>query len=227
MISRNVFALFVLLLGGQVSIAQVGTRIDTSYANNHYLHRVALFRQMPDEKGEIIFLGNSLTEAGEWQELAGTSKVKNRGISGDVTYGIIARLDEVVSSQPEKIFLLTGTNDLKRGIPVDSIAFTFERLLKRINTASPKTKIYLQSVFPVNEAMIGESYKKITNKLVVQLNEKLKAMAGKYKATYVDLYPVLSDKEGQLKKEFTNDGIHLWPDAYVVWVNYLKQQHYL
>ena len=206
------------------SLAQEKATVDSSYANKYYNHRVALFRQLPDEKGEIIFLGNSLTEAGEWQELTGLSKVKNRGISGDVTYGILARLDEVLSSKPAKIFLLSGTNDLKRGIPVDTLAKTFERLVVRIKTLSPKTKLYLQSMFPVNEGMTGESYKKITNVLVRQLNEKLKTVAQRYNAVYVDLYPVLADGKGQLKKEYTTDGIHLWPDAYTVWVNYLKEQ---
>lgn len=207
--------------------AQSNKMIDTTYANNAYKHRVAFFKQMPDTKKEIIFLGNSLTEGGEWQELTGNSRVKNRGISGDVTYGIIARLDEVLSSKPAKIFILTGTNDLKRGIPVDTIAASFERMLSIIQTQSPKTKIYLQSVFPVNETMTGESYKKITNETVLLLNEKLKRMAPKHGSVYVDLHQVLTDGNGQLKKEYTLDGIHLWPDAYKVWVDYLKSNNYL
>lgn len=207
--------------------AQEAVVIDSSYANNAYKHRVAFFRQMPNEKREIVFLGNSLTEAGEWQELTGNRRVKNRGISGDVTYGLIARLDEVLSSRPAKIFILTGTNDLKRGIPVDSIAATFERMLAIIRSHSPKTKIYLQSVFPVHEKMTGKEYKKITNALVVALNKKLKTMAPKYGAVYVDVFSQLIDGEGNLKKEYTHDGIHLWPDAYVHWVDYLKHKNYL
>jgi lysophospholipase L1-like esterase len=225
--SKIVSLAAILVTSGLSLSAQPKQVIDTTYANNSYKHRLAFFKQMPDTRKEIIFLGNSLTEAGEWQELTGNPRVKNRGISGDVTYGIIARLDEVLSSNPAKVFILTGTNDLKRGIPIASITATFERMLSIIKTQSPKTKIYLQSVFPVNEAMTGESYKKITNEVVVLLNEKLKLMAPKYGSVYVDLHHLLTDSNGQLKKEYTLDGIHLWPDAYKVWVDYLKSNNYL
>jgi lysophospholipase L1-like esterase len=220
------FSLFALLCCYQLN-AQEPVTIDSSYANNAYKHRLAFFRQMPDEKGEIIFLGNSLTEAGEWQELTRNPKVKNRGISGDVTYGLIARLDEVLSSKPAKIFILTGTNDLKRGIPVDTITRQFDRMLSIIAAQSPNTKIYLQSVFPVNETMISKDYRRINNMLVQQLNELLKKLSLKHQIIYVDVQSILKDEQGNLKKEYTHDGIHLWPDAYIHWARFLQTKKYL
>lgn len=223
---KNCLALLALLCAHLLK-AQDPLTIDSSYANNSYKHRVAFFRQMPDEQGEIIFLGNSLTEAGEWQELTRNAKVKNRGISGDVTYGLIARLDEVLSSKPAKIFILSGTNDLKRGIPVDTIAKQFDRMLSIILAQSPKTKVYLQSVFPVNETMISKDYRRITNALVQLLNESLKKLSAKHKITFVDVQSILKDEQGNLKKEYTHDGIHLWPDAYIHWVRFLQTNKYL
>lgn len=223
---KNCLALLALLCAHSLK-AQEPITIDSSYANNSYKHRVAFFRQMPDEQDEIIFLGNSLTEAGEWQEMTRNAKVKNRGISGDVTYGLIARLDEVLSSKPAKIFILSGTNDLKRGIPVDTIAKQFDRMLSIILAQSPKTKVYLQSVFPVNETMISKDYRRITNALVKQLNERLKQLSVKHKIIYVDVQSILKDEQGNLKKEYTHDGIHLWPDAYIHWVHFLQTNKYL
>ena len=80
-----------------------------------YYHKVSHFRTLPNTKGEIIFLGNSITDYCEWSELFQNSKIKNRGISGDVTDGVLERLDEVTESKPSKIFLMIGINDLSRG----------------------------------------------------------------------------------------------------------------
>ncbi|MBN9295503.1 MAG: GDSL family lipase [Filimonas sp.] len=201
--------------------------IDTSYANSYYVHRLDYFRKMPDQKNEIVFLGNSLTEAGEWQELFPGKNVVNRGISGDVTFGIYARLDEVVSSKPEKIFLLSGVNDIKRGISTDIIAASFTRILDYIHEHSPKTKVYLESTFPVNEGMLSAAYNKVKNSLVLELNAKLKVIAPAHNATFIDLHPLLTDENGQLKKALTTDGIHIWPEAYIVWANFLKDKKYL
>ena len=43
--------------------------VDTSYSSTYYQQKVTLFRLLPDEKNEIIFLGNSITDIGEWTEI--------------------------------------------------------------------------------------------------------------------------------------------------------------
>ncbi len=216
-----------LLFASLCSNAQDKLVVDSSYANSYYKQRVLFFKQMPDSKSEIVFLGNSITEAGEWQELIGSSNVKNRGISGDVTYGVLARLDEVLSAKPSKIFLLIGINDLKRGIPVDTIVQTYVRIVEKIKAASGKTLVYIQSVLPVNEALLNDAYKKITNSLIDVLNSKLARVAVQQHCIYADVQRVMKDAKGQLARELTTDGIHLWPSAYIHWVNYLKEKKFL
>lgn len=207
--------------------AQEKVVIDSSYNNGHYQHRLEFFRAMPDQKKEIVFVGNSITEMGEWQELLPGKPVVNRGISGDVTYGVLARIDEVLSSKPAKIFILSGVNDLKRGIPVDTVAKTFERILVTMKTVSPKTKVFVEGILPVNEGMLAAQYKKVNNAVIGSLNSLLRALAAKYGYTYVDVAPAVADENGQLKKENTQDGLHLWPAAYIKWVKLLQDQGYL
>ena len=77
-----------------------------------YEHRKNLFQQLPNTSGEIIFLGDSMTEYGEWVEFFGNPNIKNRGIAGDMTDGILDRLDEVTASSPSQLFLMIGVNDL-------------------------------------------------------------------------------------------------------------------
>lgn len=224
---RNVVLLLISCGFSFCIKAQESTIIDSSYASNHYKHRVVFFNQLPKAKKAIVFMGNSITEMGEWQELLHPKKVLNRGISGDVTYGVLARLDDVLKDKPAKLFLLIGVNDMKRGIPVDTIAKTYERIVQKIRIASPKTTLFIQSVLPLNEAMLSTAYKKLSNADVQKLNEKLKALAIKYGCTYLDLHPIFTDEKGLLKNELTQDGIHLWPSAYIHWIAYLKKQRFL
>ncbi|ANE49986.1 GDSL-type esterase/lipase family protein [Flavisolibacter tropicus] len=217
-----ILLLFVGTLAAQESIA-----IDSSYINSHYQHRVQLFRSLPKQKNAIVFLGNSITEAGEWQELIPGKPVCNRGISGDVTYGVLARLGDVLAIKPAKLFLLIGINDLKRGIPVDTIACTYERIVARIRKECPTTRLYLQSVLPVNETLLPASYQRISSAKVATLNARIKALAAAYSVAYVNLHEVFATEQGQLPKGVTIDGIHLWPDAYVSWVKYLTEKGYL
>lgn len=54
-------------------------------------------------------------------ELFDDLHVKNRGITGDITAGVIHRLDEIANRKPAKVFLLIGVNDLARNVTTDSI----------------------------------------------------------------------------------------------------------
>jgi hypothetical protein len=78
----------------------------------YYDQRKSLFEKLPDTRKEIIFLGNSITDGCEWSELLADRHVKNRGISGDVTAGVLNRIREITASKPAKVFLLIGINDL-------------------------------------------------------------------------------------------------------------------
>ncbi|RNI29930.1 GDSL family lipase [Rufibacter immobilis] len=215
--------LLAAFLDPGTAVAQEAARIDSSYANSHYRMRLDFFRQMPNRKKEIVFMGNSITEAGEWQELVPGKNVVNRGISGDVTWGVLARLDEVLESKPAKVFLLIGVNDLKRGLDPAIIANNHRRILQRIKAESPKTKVYLQSVLPVNEGLLSSAYQHVTLARISALNQELKSLAQQQGVPFLNLHPALADVQGQLDKELTTDGIHLKLVAYIKWVNQLKQ----
>lgn len=207
-------------LTADLSTAQT---IDTSFAGPYYLKRVAYFEALPEKKNAIVFLGNSITEVGQWSELFTDPNIINRGISGDVTYGVLNRLPFILSQKPKKIFLAIGVNDIKRGASINEISRNHERIIKLIRENSANTKLYVQSILPVNEVMLADIYAKITNDRVAKANEKLKELTQKYNCTYIDLHQSkLKGDDGQLKKELSTDGLHLQPSAYILWANYLK-----
>ena len=92
-----------------------------SIFSTYYHQRASFFKAMPDTKNEIIFLGNSITDGGGWAQLFNDRRIINQGISGDISAGVIHRLDAVTGRKPSKVFLLIGTNDLARGISEDSV----------------------------------------------------------------------------------------------------------
>lgn len=214
---------FCLVVAAHSLNAQETVAIDSGYLNSHYTQRLDFFRKMPNRKCEIAFVGNSLTEGGKWQELIRKKNIINRGISGDVTYGILARLDEVLASKPKKIFLLSGVNDMKRGTPNDVILANFKRMIVMVKTQSPKTKLYMQSLLPVNEAMLPATYTQVKNSKINDLNQKLEALCREMGVFYINLHPAFADEKGNMKKELSLDGLHLKHASYVYWAEELKR----
>lgn len=202
--------------------------VDSSYANNYYVERMKFFEQLHPARKPVVFLGNSITEAGPWNEVLPGINVVNRGISGDNSWGVYARLSQVIQLKPVKIFLLIGVNDLKRGVPVHYIVRNYERIAVTLKTALPKTTLYLQSVLPVAEPMLAKIYARINNEKIQQLNEGLKQVAQKYNCPFIDLYhEVFVDEKKQMRTAYTTDGLHCKPAGYLAWAAYLKKKRYL
>ena len=153
----------------------------------YWNQRATLFRILPDTEDEIIFLGDSITDGCNWGEMLHDLRVKNRGINGDVTDGVIERLDEVVESFPLKIFLMIGINDLANGKTIEYIVNNIKRIVKTIQEKSPDTKIYLESLLPVNPDF--DMFENYTNKRaeVISINKSLKKISKVYGITYIDL----------------------------------------
>lgn len=189
----------------------------------YYNQRRTLFEQLPDTKKEIVFLGNSITDGGEWVELFNNKRCKNRGISGDVTEGVLFRLDEVIHSKPAKVFLLIGINDLSRGISKDTVFANICKIAENIRSASPKTKVYIQSIFPVN-ASFGKLEKHVNKGGdVIFINTELRKWCVENGFFYVDLYSQLvTPGTDLLNPEFTNDGLHLLGAGYMKWAEVVK-----
>ena len=189
--------------------------------SNYYFHRKTQFENLPNRADEIIFVGNSITDQCEWAELFSMPNIINRGIGGDVTEGVLNRLDEITESKPLKIFLKIGTNDIGRGIALDSIMTNYDQILSRIQTASPRTAVYVQSVLPVIE---GPNQRR-KNTVIQQLNQQIMAAAQRYEYTYIDLYTPFTDQSGQLKNNLSLDGLHLNGNGYLLWKEQI--QHFV
>lgn len=211
--------LFILtLLAGAISFP-----LSSCARNLYWEQKVSLFDKLPVKANDIVFLGNSITDGGEWQELLQMGNVKNRGISADVIDGVRERLHQVTSGHPSKIFLLIGINDVSHNLGANKIAANYKRLVNEIRQQSPETKLYIQSVMPINNDFKRYKNLKGQESVIPELNEKLKVIAGENDAEYIDLWPALAEPEsGKLKKSFTNDGLHLTGEGYQAWLDIIR-----
>lgn len=196
---------------------------DSSRYSAYWWHSKDMYDHLPDSRNEIVFLGNSITDGAEWYELLGNKRIRNRGISADVTEGILLRLDAITKLKPAKIFIMIGVNDLSHNMTVSEITANYRTILERIRTESPKTKVYVESVLPVNPAT-GMALNH-TNKtdLILELNARLKEMAAEFGHTYIDLFSVMADANNHLPRKYSIDGLHLSYEGYRVWTEAIRQ----
>jgi len=210
------------------AFAQEKKKKETKYYP-YYYQKKTLFEKLPDTKGEIIFLGDSITDGGSWIELFQDIRIKNRGISGDVTDGVLDRLDEVTRSHPAKVFLMIGINDLAAGKSADYVVSNIGKIVKNIRKSSPETEIYVQSLLPVNSDFgMFKNHTDMTE-AVISINKKLKKQAEIFKITYIDVYSSFTCEGNKLNPDYSNDGLHLTGDGYIVWKSllepYVKNKH--
>lgn len=200
---------------------------DSTHRPGNFALKMDLFRSYPNSERDIIFLGNSITAGVDWVELLGKPLVRNRGISGDITFGVLERLHEVTEGRPAKVFILIGINDISRNIPDSVIVGNYEKMIRRIKTESPKTKIYFQTLLPVNNGFTQFKNHYNKDEHILFVNKSLKALAVKEKITLIDLYPHFLDSNNKLDKNYTIDGLHLNAEGYKVWAGVLKKGGYL
>ena len=194
----------------------------SAHADKYWEQRVSLFDHLPVTENDIIFLGNSITDGGNFEELFKREDVKNRGIRSDIIPGVQKRLEQVGKGHPKKIFLLIGINDVSHGHSVDKLAERYETLVNEIRHRSPETQLYLQSIMPINNDYGVYRNLKGKENTIVEFNKRIKEIAEKNDLEYIDLWPFLADKNGKLNKKYTNDGLHLTGPGYRAWTNGIR-----
>ena len=209
---------------------KIVSRYHNNWTQTYYPKRIQEFKKEPLEFGEIVFIGNSITEGGlDWSGKFGIEHIRNRGIAGDVTDGVMKRLNEITFFKPKAVFILIGINDLfslhhKEDNPAlqydkvvpspEYIGKNILKIAKIIHRKSPVTKIYVRTLLPTQREYLKEDIL-LVNKIIRKNEAK-----GYYKV--IDLYAQFADIKGELIQQLTNDGVHLNEKGYEKWVNFEK-----
>ncbi len=174
------------------------------------------------KKGQILFTGSSLMEGFPIVELAQGSgcryQIYNRGIGGYTTQNFIDSIDVVLFDlEPSKIFINIGTNDISSpDYELSKLLGQYQIILNAIQTRLPKAKTYIMAFYPLKPT-VGDKqfFGGRTNEKLREANAALKELAASYRnSEFIDVNDGLCDEEGNLKAEWTFDGIHMYSVAY-------------
>lgn len=173
-------------------------------------------------RNRIAFLGDSLTNEGNWQEYFPNQEIANFGISGEKSKDIISRIDEVTLWKPSKIFLMMGINDLGDGLNCEEILKNYQIILSKVKEHK-EIELIVQNLLPTNDTMFKSgNFDKMD---ILDVNLHLRDLCEKEKVTFVDLYTAFSTYTYQLIKDYTSDGLHLNEAGYKIWKNCLQSEN--
>lgn len=200
---------------------------DSSFRFYYFDQKLSMFETMPDQKKEVVWMGDSITDGGEWSELFPSLRTLNRGISSDNTFGMLYRIKEVTRRKPSKLFLLIGVNDIARNIPTTVILRNYQQLVDSIQLQSPQTKIFIQTILPTNNEYTQFLNHQNKTAAIDAVNNGLKTLCQQRQLKLVDLHAAFSDANGKLDSRFTNDGLHLIGAGYQHWKQFLLDNKFL
>ena len=168
-----------------------------------------------------LFLGDSITELYELEEYFEDMPVVNSGISGNTTKSILDNMEErVYRYNPSKVFLLIGINDFANGVNNERIIENIHKIINLIQKNRSYAKIYVQSIYPINDTeddKIDHNMVNIrANEKIIELNNKLQEIVKEEKLTYIDMFSLLTDDEGNLDLDYTTDGLHISEEGYEI-----------
>jgi len=176
--------------------------------------RASQFALLGAPPGHVVFLGDSITQGGLWQEWFAGAPLLNRGIDGEASADLLRRVDSAVLD-PLAVYLLIGTNDLTSGVPLQQIIENVGVLLTEIERRAPGTPVVVQSVLPRTPRFRDDL------RLLNRGYRQLVGRSGDH-VEYLDLWPALADGDGDLRAEYTEDRLHLNGRGYAAWADVLR-----
>ncbi|MDY6902215.1 MAG: SGNH/GDSL hydrolase family protein [Cyanobacteriota bacterium] len=211
----------------QVATPQLGKRHKFDYQKwVNILKQEAEVVAEKKPRNLTIMAGDSLSLWFPSELLPNNKTWLNQGISGEKTAGLLKRLNLFDKTTPESIFVMIGINDLIAGVNDETILENQRKTMTYLRKKHPKAQIVVQSILPhQGKEATWEGKAKllaIPNSRIRNLNQQLRTIAAKEDVKYLNLYPLFADKQGNLKSNFTTDGLHLNPNGYLVWSSALQ-----
>ena len=190
--------------------------------SNMYRGRESTFAALPERQGEIIFIGDSIIDFCQWNELLQRPDVLNRGIAADTLEGVGRRIGEALRHRPRKLFLMIGINNLLSGDNPERVITGLRALVQTIKESAPQTQIFVHSILPINRTLLGLDETQGVRENILQVNGALRELADGKQVIYVDLYSIMADASHELSDRYTFDGLHLNGDGYLKWRDVIR-----
>jgi lysophospholipase L1-like esterase len=163
--------------------------------------------------GAIVFAGSSIIEEGPWEAMLPEYRVLNRGIASDTTIGLRARLDEIISLKPSQVIIYIGGNDFS--VLHDTPEAAIKRLsliLDDLLAELPEATIVVNTIF-ARELEYKENINRFNELLLNVERQRVKVR---------DFHSLFATPEGTMDSKYSNDSVHLFGEAYQMWINGLR-----
>ena len=185
---------------------------------------------------DAIFMGDSLADG--FKDYAAWMSLKGRGTlyltqrsmtprsfmqpgamvdAGDA--GVVDVWATIADRQPGKMYITLGTNALMAMDPAEFIE-SYYQLVAKIRQTSPNTTIYITTIPPTSSAYAAKE-ERLSKERIQQANDLIAKMCREENLTLINLYDVVMGADGYLNEDINSDGIHMTPEGYKMWLNYL------
>jgi lysophospholipase L1-like esterase len=143
--------------------------------------------------------------------------VYNRGVRGLTTADLLANLDTLVFDlEPSMIFMQIGANDIGNQLPEEEFLGNYDQIMTAIQERLPNTVVNIMAYYPLNpEFQTGRGLIRYTEANEAA-NVKVEKMAKQHGFNFINLNEGLIDEDGNLKEEYTFDGIHPLATGYEI-----------
>ncbi len=166
----------------------------------------------PATGGRAVFMGDSITDGWRLNEYFSSRDFVNRGISGQITSEMLARMKaDVIDLKPKAVIILAGTNDIAREVNLTTIENNLTMMVELAQHHNIKP--ILCSVLPVSDysKRVNPSYERSKTRppyLIRELNLWIKTFCLKHNLGYVDYFTAMADTAGMLPEAMADDGLH-------------------
>ena len=228
---KNIYLKYIDRNFSLILLIMLAIMIILMFFNNLHLKKVikVLDSKMETKevvkKDKIIFLGDSITHRYDLKKYYDNKNIINQGVEGDTTEDIINRLQtSIYDYNVRKVILLIGTNDI--GIGKDPIE-NIKLIINKIKSYDNSIEIIVESIYPINNTKNSKIKKDVVgtrnNEKIKETNKKIKEICKEKNITYVNVYDELTDKNGNLKLEYTVEGLHISDEGYKKITNVLSK----
>lgn len=189
--------------------------------NDHVLYMWA--QTLEPYSSDIAFFGDSRVAGADWKEAYPTSDVVNLGIGGDIVEGTIQRLILLEALDVKYCFLAIGANNCSRS-DFTPAAFRkhYDELLRGMKDLG--ITVYVNTIAGVTttNSSIHASIIKRMNDNMASANAIIKELAKTHEMQLIDMATLMNDSVGNLKDEYSADGIHFSQAGNQVWFDTLR-----
>ncbi len=170
----------------------------------------------------VVFFGDSITDGWELTKYFPGKPYVNRGISAQTTSQMLVRFrQDVIDLQPKAVVILAGTNDIAGNSGPIRLADIEANLASMTDLArAHHIAVVLSSVTPVHD-FTPESkdfFATRPQSEIVELNAWMKNYCAENGCVYLDYFSAMVDKNGMMKRELADDGLHPNPTGYALMV---------